>query len=184
MAVRVQSLGAREEITFKQSLSPRSSPRNSLSVSPQASHEIASFLRGKRKRSVLVKEDGAMDLNSEYSGDNGPTVSRAMSIATLNSDMEEPSSISYLDNVLRYEFQRAPEHAKEGSEGLNDASDKRTLLRSPSWRSLAQAEADEMAPTVWTADGLEKKPVAADRERGPIAQFCENLQNKRSLPEQ
>lgn len=121
-----------------------------------------------------------MDLNSEYSGDNGPTVSRAMSIATLNSDMEEPSSISYLDNVLRYEFQRAPEHAKEGSEGLNDASDKRTLLRSPSWRSLAQAEADEMAPTVWTADGLEKKPVAADKERGPIAQFCENLQNKRA----
>ncbi|CAK9058155.1 Adenylate cyclase 1 (ATP pyrophosphate-lyase 1) (Adenylyl cyclase 1) [Durusdinium trenchii] len=37
-----------------------------------------------------------------------------------------------------------------------------------------------MAPTVWTADGLEKKPVAADRERGPIAQFCENLQNKRA----
>ena len=27
------------------------------------------------------------------------------------------------------------------------------LLRSPSWRSLAQAEADEMSPTVWHSGG-------------------------------
>eukprot|EP00435_Cladocopium_sp_Y103_P004509 s1206_g1.t1 len=40
--------------------------------------------------------------------------------------------------------------------------------------------ADEMSPTVWTADGLEKQPAAADREKGPIQQFCEDLHNKRA----
>lgn len=122
-----------------------------------------------------------MEVNSECSNEKyeaGPTISRAMSIATMDSDMEEPSSISYLDNVLRYEFQRGAEE-RRGSE-LNDARDTRTLLRSPSWRSLAQAEADEMSPTVWTADGLEKQPAAADREKGPIQQFCEDLHNKRA----
>lgn len=120
-----------------------------------------------------------MELNSECSNEKYEMgIQRAMSIATLESDMEE-SSISYLDNVLRYEFQRGAEE-RRGSEHRIDTSDTRTLLRSPSWRSLAQAEADEQSPTVWTADGLEKQPAAADREKGPIQQFCADLQNKRA----
>ena len=192
-----------KEMTARRS--PRTSPRNSLSLTPQSSQDMAGFLAragpGRRKRSVVllpkskdgsksesslpnVKAEDGMELNSECSNDKyeaGPTISRAMSIATLDSDMEEPSSISYLDNVLRYEFQRVAEESRHGGgENVHDASDKRTLLRSPSWRSLAQAEADEMSPTVWTADGLEKRPAEADREKGPLQQFCQDLHNKRA----
>lgn len=174
--------------------SPRGSPRNSLSLTPQNSQDLANYLRregpGRRSKRVSKKDvargdlkaDDGVELNSECSNEKYEIgLSRAMSIATLDSDMEEPSSISYLDNVLRYEFQRGAEERRGSDPRCNiNASDTRTLLRSPSWRSLAQAEADEMSPTVWTADGLEKQPAAADREKGPIQQFCEDLQNKRA----
>ena len=41
--------------------------------------------------------------------------------------LQEPSSISYLDNVLRYEFQRSAEQARgEKEDSVNVQSDKRS----------------------------------------------------------
>ncbi|CAE7224847.1 cya1 [Symbiodinium necroappetens] len=113
-------------------------------------------------------------------------IGRAVSIATQLSDHEEgqePPSISYLDNVLRYEFRRGGpgEDARAGTSIWNESETSRGLLRSQSWRSLAAAEAEEGTPTVWTAEGLEKQTEwSQEWDKGPIQEFCENLANKRS----
>ncbi|CAJ1365417.1 unnamed protein product [Effrenium voratum] len=167
------------------------SPRNSLSLpaghgsngSPTFPASLDARV-GNRKRSVVVpvkiklapEMHDASEQNSEYSGE-GPQLSRAMSIATNNSEEAEPSNISYLDNILRYEFRRGVEDRGDPS----DFSDQRTLQRSQSWRSLTQAEEQEGIHTVWTQGGLEKQHIDnPDEEIGPIQDFCKDLHNRRA----
>lgn len=195
-----------KEITFLES--PRESRRPSVrsspdtpgtspAPSPTASQDPSSIARaGKRKRSVVVPVkvkttpneselgDAAAEWRSERSEEM--QIGRAVSIATQLSDHEEeqePPSISYLDNVLRYEFRRAGpgDDARAGTSIWNESETSRGLLRSQSWRSLAAAEAEEGTPTVWTAEGLEKQTEwSQEWDKGPIQEFCENLANKRS----
>ncbi|CAE6925689.1 ANKRD50, partial [Symbiodinium sp. CCMP2456] len=193
-----------KEITFLESPhdsrrpSVKSSPGNSPAPSPTASQDPSSIARaGKRKRSVVVPVkvktlpnesefgDAAAEWRSERSEEM--QISRAVSIATQLSDHEEekePPSISYLDNVLRYEFRRGGpglEDSRAGTSIWNESETSRGLLRSQSWRSLAAAEAEEGTPTVWTAEGLEKQHEESQEwDKGPIQEFCENLANKRS----